>query len=102
MSKSGFFDWKDDRENSIAILNPKVIDTARRIKMADLMIIELFEDEEWEEIQFKELKDGDRFRMLDPDTKDLFIGDNNKTEFVAVLEPYYNENEVLTVRIEED
>jgi len=38
MSKSGFFDWKDGREISIAILNPKVIDTTRRIKMADIGI----------------------------------------------------------------
>lgn len=66
------------------------------------MIIELLEEGNWKEIQFNELKDGDRFRMLDPDTKDLYIGDNNKTEFVTVLEPYYNEDEVLTVRVEED
>lgn len=66
------------------------------------MIIELLEEANWKEIQFSELKDGDRFRMLDPDTKDLYIGDNNKAEFVVVLEPYYNEDEVLTVQVEEN
>ncbi len=63
------------------------------------MIIELFESGGWKEIQFKELKDGDRFRMLHPDTKDLFIGDNNKTEFIATSEPYENEDGILTVDV---
>ena len=67
--------------------------------MTDLMIIELFENGNWKEILFKELKDGDRFRMLDPDTKDLFIGDNNKTEFIATSDPYENEDGILTITI---
>ena len=33
MNKSGFFNWKDDREISISILNSEVIDTTGRIKM---------------------------------------------------------------------
>ncbi len=67
--------------------------------MTDLMIIELFENGKWVEIQFKELKKGDRFRMLDPDTKDLFISDKNNTEFIASSEPYENEDGILTVDI---
>ena len=102
MNKYGFFDWKDDRENSIAFLNPKVIDTTRRIKMTDLMIVERFNDEEWKEIQFSELKEDDRFRMLDPDTKDLFIGSNNRTEFIAAGYPYMNDDEICTVNVKDE
>ena len=69
--------------------------------MTDLMIIEKFESREWKELMFKELKDGDKFRMLDPDTKDLFIGDDNKTEFIAMSDPYENEDGILTVSVKD-
>ena len=67
--------------------------------MDDLMIIELFENGKWVEKSFGEIKIDDKFRMLYPDTKDLFIGDNNKTEFIASSEPYENEDGILTVDI---
>ncbi|KKM63176.1 hypothetical protein LCGC14_1514090 [marine sediment metagenome] len=67
--------------------------------MTDLMIIELFENGKWVEKSFGEIKIDDKFRMLYPDTKDLFIGDNNKTEFIASSEPYENEDGILTVDI---
>jgi len=69
--------------------------------MTDLMIIERLDNKEWKEIQFNELKDGDKFRMLDPDTKDLFIGSNNRTEFIADGSTYMNDDEIHTVNIKE-
>ncbi len=63
MNKSGFFDWKDDREISIAILNSEVIDTTGRIKMTDLIIME--------KLKCKCVKCGQEFSVNLPDDEIL-------------------------------
>jgi len=37
--------------------------------------------------------------MLDPDTKDLFVGTRNKTEFIATTKASKNDDGILEVEI---
>ena len=50
MNKSGFFNWKDDREISISILNSEVVDITRRIKMVDIGIKLSEKDDETKDV----------------------------------------------------
>ena len=70
--------------------------------MADLMIVEIFDGEKWEEglgDPFGGVKTGSTFRLRDPNTREFFVGDNGKTEFVATDDPYLNDVGIWTVNI---
>ncbi len=71
----------------------------------DLMIVEIFNGENWEKDPgepFGGIKIGSIFRLRNPHTKELFVGDNGKTEFEAISEPYISKDGIWTVNIKED
>lgn len=74
--------------------------------MGNLMIIEIYKDGEWIESSFEEIDIGCKFRMRNPDTKELFIGDNDEVEFVAASECYVKnldvDHSILTVDVEKE
>jgi len=67
--------------------------------MEQLMIVEIHEEGEWRVLDFKDLEPGMKFRMWDPVTELLFVGDNGNTEFVASGHPYENEEGIATINI---
>lgn len=71
--------------------------------MTDLMIVEILKDDEWIERMFQDIIIGSKFRMRNPNTKELFVGDSGKTEFVAISKPYVKnidvDHSVLTIDI---
>jgi len=73
--------------------------------MKDLMMIEIYEDGEWIESLFQDITIGTKFRMRNPDTKELFV-DDDKTEFVATSECYVKNldvgNSILTIDVEKE
>jgi len=67
--------------------------------MSDKMVVEIFKDEEWVESNFQSLVIGSKFRIRDPHTKEIFVGDNNHTEFIVTSKPYVNKDGIGTVDI---
>lgn len=68
--------------------------------MEDLMVIEILKDEEWVESNFQDIVIGSKFRMRNPHTKEIFVGDSNKTEFIATSKPYTNKDGIGTINIQ--
>lgn len=67
--------------------------------MLDKMIVEIFKNREWLVDNFQDLVIGSKFRMRHPHTKEIFVGDDNRTEFVVISKPYTNEDGIETVDI---
>jgi hypothetical protein len=70
--------------------------------MEDLMIIEIYEGGEWIENDFQNIIIGSKFRMKNPKTGKLFIGEADKTEFIATSTPYSNEKGIAMVDIRQE
>ena len=63
--------------------------------------VEVFKDNEWLEIQFKELEVDNRFRMFEPDGSPV-LGSAGITEWVVTKGPYRrDEDGVWTVEYNE-
>ena len=67
--------------------------------MEQLMIVEIYEEGKWKVLEFKDLEPGMKFRVWDPLTELLFVGDNGDTEFIASGHPYENEEGAATIDI---
>lgn len=52
----------------------------------------------WHDIEFKELKNGDIFRMFEP-TGEPVLDKNGNWEFVANCDAYLNKNGIWTIEI---
>ena len=74
--------------------------------MGELRKVEVFKDDVWKEIQFEDLKVGDKYRMFEPDGSPVVvIGDGGKfegaTEWIVTKGPYKREKDgVWTVECE--
>lgn len=69
----------------------------------DLMTVEIQSEEgQWEATEFSSIKPGTVFRLINPDTNELFPGKSGKTEFKSETKPYKNVDGVLTVDVEEE
>jgi hypothetical protein len=68
--------------------------------MADIRRVEVWDLDAcgWKEIQFKDLKNGDAFRMFEP-TGEQVIGEGGLDIFVVVGSPYINADGNETVQI---
>lgn len=60
--------------------------------------VEIFTKGGWREINFEELKPGDKFRMFKPDGTPVEDSDGNRV-FIAISEPFLTEDNVLAVEI---
>ncbi len=67
--------------------------------MKELMQVEIYEDEEWKSVAFEDLEPGMKFRLWNTVTESFFVGNDDKTEFVASGRPYKNEDGVATIDI---
>jgi len=67
--------------------------------MEEIMRTEIYEDEEWKVWAFEDLEPGMKFRLWNPITEAFFVGNDDKTEFVASGRPYKNEDGVGTINI---
>ena len=63
------------------------------------MKVEVNKDGDWRSTKMFELKDGELFRMFDPETDEPYIGEEGLTEWVVFGEPYLNEDGIWTVNI---
>ena len=54
---------------------------------------------EWYDIEFKDIKKGDSFRLLEPNGKKV-TGSYNETLFVALGNAYLNDNNVWTIEVQ--
>ncbi len=68
--------------------------------MLDKMIVEILKDGEWVESNLRSLVIGSKFRIRDPLTKEIFVGDNNHTEFVITSKPYIDKDGIGTIVLE--
>jgi hypothetical protein len=57
---------------------------------------EVFRNEQWESISFRELKKGDKFRLYDDGEQVVSKGE---TEFTAHTDPYPNKRGIFTIEI---
>ena len=63
------------------------------------MKVEVNRNGEWKETKMFELRDGELFRMSDPETDEPFMGEEGATEWMVLGAPYLNEDGVWTVDI---
>ena len=69
--------------------------------MEELRKVEVFKDDGWLEIQFKELEVDNKFRMFEPDGSPV-IGLAGVTEWIVTKGPYRRtEDEVWTVECDD-
>ena len=61
--------------------------------MEETMRVERYNGSRWVKEKMWKLKDGDRFRMFNPNTNEQFVGDNGLTEWVVLGDPYKKEIE---------
>lgn len=54
---------------------------------------------EWKEVKIFELKNGELFRMSDPETDEPYMGEEGLTEWTVFGEPYLNEDGIWTVNV---
>lgn len=59
-------------------------------------VIELFKNNQWEEVDFMSLKKGDRFRMFIPNKKML----TQKEEYIATSDPFLNEYGIWSIFVQ--
>lgn len=52
--------------------------------------IEIYKDNHWQEIDFHNLKTGDKFRMFEPSGEPV-VGNKNDIEFVATSDTFWDE-----------
>ena len=67
--------------------------------MKELRKVEIFENGQWNEIEFKDLKLGNKFRLFEPDGERVIDKEKNEDEWMATSDAYLNENEVYQINI---
>jgi len=55
---------------------------------------------QWKDINFKDLKNGNVFRLFESTGEEVF-GLSNKTDFIANSDAYLNDNEIWQIGCEE-
>jgi len=61
----------------------------------ELRTVEIYTIDDWEEIEFKDLKPGDRFRLFDGEEQ--VIDEKGYREWLVATIPYINENGIYEI-----
>ena len=64
------------------------------------MKVEVNRSGKWLAVQMFELREGELFRMFDPQTDEPWIGEEGLTEWTVLGEPYLNEDGIWTVNVD--
>jgi hypothetical protein len=62
---------------------------------------EVFKNNNWEQIEFSQLKKGDRFRTYNPNGE-LLKNENGYSSFIAVTDAFINEEGLWTINLTHD
>jgi hypothetical protein len=66
-----------------------------QVVLEDRRLVELLLDGGWHMIYFREIKEGDRFRMFDSKTEEPIKNSLGETEFIATTNAYLAEHREL-------
>jgi hypothetical protein len=70
--------------------------------MSDTMIVEINDGFYWKVVPFEDVMIGDKFRMRDPHTNEIYVNSNGKSVFLATSEPFLNEDKVWTIEVDDE
>jgi hypothetical protein len=66
--------------------------------MDDVRKVEILKSGEWKEVAFPDLKDGDIFRMFEPNGDPVISNVDGTIHWKVAGEPYLNEENIWTVQ----
>ena len=61
--------------------------------------VKIFQDEKWIDIKFEDLKNGNKFKLIELTGEEVKDSDGN-SEFIAISDTYTNENIFGTLTID--
>ena len=70
---------------------------AEKTKITNIRKVKIFKDEKWIDIEFENLKTGDKFRLFES-TGEEVKNENGNLEFIATSDTYIEEN-ILMIEI---
>lgn len=65
----------------------------------DLRVVEVLVNGTWKKSIFKDLKEGNTFRLTDPKTKQFIKNSFGETEFVANTDAYLTKHKTLRITV---
>lgn len=67
--------------------------------MNDMRKVQIYKNNKWRDIDFMQLKQGDKFRMFEPDGEPVISPQSGTSEWITTTDIYLNDEGNLTINI---